>query len=1204
VATEKTEDRTLELVSEFGENASYVSELLARYRLNAESVDEEWREFFRERLGEPAPSPARPESTPVTAPPAPAAPVAAPAPRSGEMQPLTGGSRRIAENMEASLAVPTATSQRQVPIKLAEENRLLVNEYRAGNDEPKISFTQLIAWAVVQAMKSFPRVNDAYDVSGGNPVRVKRDEIRFGLAVDVEKADGSRTLLVPNVKAVEKMTFREFAAAADDVVRRARSGKLQVSDFEGTTVSLTNPGTLGTTASVPRLMPGQGLIVATGAIGFPAEFSAMAPETISQLAVSKVMTFTSTYDHRIIQGAESGAFLARIEDLLLGKDGFYEAIFRDLGVPHPPYKWAVDRNPAFGRREEIEKQARVLELINAYRVRGHLIADVDPLRMVPVQHHPELDLDTYGLTIWDLDRDFWTGGLARRDHMPLREIIALMRRVYCGKVGVEYRFISNPVEKEWIRRRVGAPPEPLDPAIRKRIFAKLLAAETFERFLGTKYLGQRRYSIEGCETAIAVLDELMEGAGERGVEEVTLGLTHRGRLNILANVVGNSTERIFASFEGTVHPDFPADEGDVKYHQGAQGAHETAGGKKVAITVPSNPSHLEAVDPVVEGMVRAKQDRHGHGPDGWQRVLAVITHGDAAFAGQGMVAEVFNLAQLSGFRTGGSIHLIVNNQIGFTTPPASGRSSLYSTDVAKINQVPIFHVNADAPEAAYRVLQIALDYRQEWHKDVVLDLIGFRRHGHNEGDEPTYTQPLMYRRIQEHPGVRALYALRLVKEGVLTESEVAEMEEREKAQYESALASAKEVAKLRPAEAAPAPPSHVSRLTSHDVETAVPAETLSRVGRVLTTVPPKFHLNPKMVSQLARRAKMADGAQPLDWSTAEALAFGSLLIEGTPIRLTGQDTGRGTFSQRHIVFHDAMTGETWTPLCELQPRRTGFSVYDSPLSEVSVLGFEYGYSVESPETLVLWEAQYGDFANGAQVVLDQFVTSAEDKWQQSSRLGLLLPHGYEGQGPEHSSARIERYLQLCAEDNLQVCNVTTPAQYFHLLRRQMRQAAAKPLVLFTPKSLLRFPASFSPLEELTRGGFRTVLDDPETADRSLVSRVLLCSGKIYYDLRNAREQRKANAVAIVRLEQLYPFPGDALRETLARYESARDFMWVQEEPHNMGAWSFVRPRRSEFLPSGATFGYAGRAPSASPATGNAAVHKKELEQLISEAFGR
>ena len=1197
MATEKTADPAEDLVAEFGDNASYVADLLSRYRQNPDAVDEEWRQFFRERLGEPAPPP----PSPPRAEPAVEAPRPAPArERSDEALPLRGGALRIAENMEASLAVPTATSQRQIPIKLADENRRLVNDARAGNEEPKISFTQLIAWAIVRALKDFPRLNDAYDVSGEGPVRVRRDEIRFGLAVDVEKSDGTRTLLVPNIAGVEKMTFAGFTAAIDDVVARARRGKLTVADFEGTTISLTNPGTLGTTASVPRLMPGQGLIVATGAIGYPAEFAAMAPETLSQLAVSKVVTFTSTYDHRIIQGAESGAFLARIEELLLGKDGFYESIFRDLRVFHPPYKWGVDRNPSFGRREEIEKQARVLELINAYRVRGHLIADVDPLRMVPVPHHPELDLDTYGLTIWDLDREFWTGGLARRDHMPLREIIALMRRVYCGKVGVEYRFISNPVEKEWIRRRVGAPPEPLPREVRRRMFEKLLAAETFERFLGTKYLGQRRYSIEGCETAVALLDQLLEGAGERGIEEVAIGLTHRGRLNILANVVGNSTERIFSGFEGTVHPDFPADEGDVKYHQGAHGTHATSSGRQVEITIPSNPSHLEAVDPVVEGRVRAKEDRRGHGPEAWERVLAVILHGDAAFAGQGMVAEVFNLAQLRGYRTGGTIHLIVNNQIGFTTPPAAGRSSLYSTDVAKINQVPIFHVNADAPEAAWRVLQIALDYRQEFHKDVVIDLIGFRLHGHNEGDEPTYTQPLMYKRIQEHPGVRALYAKRLVKEGGLTEAELAELEERQKALYEGALAAAKEIASRPSAEAAVSSPA--SRIASPDVSTAVPAEVLARIGHVLTTVPAGFHLNPKMVSQLARRGKMAEGAQPLDWSTAEALAFGSLLLEGTPIRLSGQDTSRGTFSQRHIVFHDAVTGETWTPLSFLDPAQASLAVYDSPLSEVSVLGFEYGYSVEAPETMVLWEAQYGDFANGAQVVIDQFVSSAEDKWREVSRLGLLLPHGYEGQGPEHSSARIERYLQLCADDNLQVANVTTPGQYFHLLRRQMRRPHGKPLVLFTPKSLLRFPASFSRLEELTRGGFRTVIDDGG-ADRSAVTRVLLSSGKVFYDLAAARDERKASAIALVRVEQLYPFPGEALRSMLGGYPAAKDVVWVQEESKNMGAWSFVASRLEEILPSGATLRYVGRAPSAATATGNAGVHKRELTALLEEALG-
>ncbi|MEP6471717.1 MAG: 2-oxoglutarate dehydrogenase E1 component, partial [Acidobacteriota bacterium] len=577
-------------------------------------------------------------------------------------------------------------------------------------------------------------------------------------------------------------------------------------------------------------------------------------------------------------------------------------------------------------------------------------------------------------------------------------------------------------------------------------------------------------------------------------------------------------------------------------------------------------------------------------------------HGDAAFAGQGMVAEVFNLAQLRGYRTGGTVHLIVNNQIGFTTPPAAGRSSLYSTDVAKINQVPIFHVNADAPEAAWRVLQIALDYRQEFHKDVVIDLIGFRLHGHNEGDEPTYTQPLMYRRIQEHPGVRSLYAKKLVKEGVLSAEEAADLELTQKTVYEKALAAAKEIASRAKTEPAAAPSSPVSRVPSSDVPTAVPAATLSRIGHVLTTVPAGFHLNPKMVSQLARRAKMAEGAQPLDWSTAEALAFGALLLEGTPIRLSGQDTSRGTFSQRHIVFHDTATGETWTPLSDLDPAQAALAVYDSPLSEVSVLGFEYGYSVEAPETLVLWEAQYGDFANGAQVVIDQFVSSAEDKWREVSRLGLLLPHGYEGQGPEHSSARIERYLQLCAEDNLQVCNVTTPGQYFHLLRRQMRQPHGKPLVLFTPKSLLRFPASFSRLEELASGKFQTVIDDG-VKDRAAISRVLLCSGKVFYDLTAAREEKKVSNGAIVRVEQIYPFPDEVLRGILASYPAAKDVVWVQEESKNMGAWSFVSPLLEEVLPPGAVLRYVGRAPSAAVATGNAGVHKRELAALLAEALG-
>jgi multifunctional 2-oxoglutarate metabolism enzyme len=1203
-------DASEELLSEFGSNATYVADLLNRYRANPASVDDEWRRYFRERLGEVEArrEPAAPPGEPAPAASAPRAVPAAPArPLEGERMPIRGAAARIAENMERSLEVPTATTQRQIPIKLLDENRRLINEERAAAELSKVSFTHLISWAVIQALKAFPVMNDAYDDSGGEPTRVRRTRIRFGLAVDVPKADGSRTLLVPNIPGAESMRFSEFLAAADDVVSRARTGKLKVSDFEGTTVSLTNPGTLGTTASVPRLLPGQGAIIATGAIEYPAEFSAMAPTTLSRLAISKVITFTSTYDHRIIQGAESGAFLARIEELLLGQHGFYDEVFAELAMRFQPFLWQPDKNPplfADGHSEEIAKQARVLELINAYRVRGHLLADIDPLRTRRIENHPELELETYGLTIWDLDREFWTGGLKGGDRMPLREIVAVMRRVYCGKIGTEYRHISSPTEKYWIRARIAAATSapPLPAPVRKALLEKLIAAELFERFLGTKFLGQRRYSVEGCDTTIPLLDRLVERAAALAIDEIAIGMSHRGRLNILANVVGDSAERIFSGFEGVVHPDFPADEGDVKYHQGARTVRQSEAGRPIAIQVESNPSHLEAVDPVVEGVVRAKQTRlAGHGPEAWKRVLPVLLHGDAAFAGQGLVAEVLNLSQLPGYRTGGTIHVVVNNQIGFTTPPSKGRSSVYSTDVAKIIQVPIFHVNADDPEAAYRVLEIALDYRQEFYKDVVIDLIGFRRHGHNEGDEPTYTQPLMYRAIEAHPGVKTLYARRLVREAVVTEDEVAAMEARQLAAYEQALAAAKEAAKRPRAESAPA--SAPSSGSVAELPTGVARETLLRIGRVLTTVPSGFHLNPKMVQQLARRAKMAEGAAPLDWGTAEALAFGSLLLEGTPIRISGQDSSRGTFSQRHAVLVDTATGGAWTPLATLDPKQAPFEACDSPLSEFAVLGFDYGFSVEWPEALVLWEAQFGDFANGAQVIIDQFIGPAQDKWRQTTRMGMLLPHGSEGQGPEHSSARLERFLQLCADDNLRICNATSPAQYFHLLRRQMHQPEPRPLILFTPKSLLRLPAASSPLDALVSGGFHVCLDDPEVADRAGIARVLFCSGKVYYDLRGEKERRKDAKTAIVRLEQLYPFPQERLRDILAGYPNAKRAVWVQEEPRNMGGWSFVQERAQAFLPSALTLEYVGRAASPSPATGNAAVHKRELEKFLAEAFG-
>jgi 2-oxoglutarate decarboxylase len=1202
VATTVTRNDPAEtIVAEYGVNADYVLELLGQYRSDPALLDEEWRRYFADLLGaEPAPPPPPPPG---------AAPPPAPGTPSGtesdqETLPLRGAALAIAQNMKASLAVPTATSQRQIPIKLLDENRRLINDTRAANEQSKLSFTHLIAWAVLQALREFPGMNDGYDESGPEPRRIVRRRIHLGLAVDVERRDGARSLLVPNVRDAGEKTLGQLAEAIDDVVSRARSGRLSLPDFQGTTISLTNPGPMGTTSSIARLMPGQGAIVAMGAIEYPPGFSGLAPEAIARLGISKVTTLSSTYDHRIIQGAESGAFLGRIHELLLGEHEFYDRIFRELGIPFRPLRWAVDRNPALrspdgARLQEIEKQARVLELINAYRVRGHLVADIDPLHATPVKNVPELDLETYGLTIWDLDREFLTGGLGGSETLPLRNILAILRRAYCGKVGVEYRFIPDVSEKDWVRRRVGAVPAPLDPEIRRQILWKLISAETFERFLHARFLGQKRFSIEGTETLIPLMDQLVLGAAERGIEEITIGMSHRGRLNVIANVIGHFCERIFASFEGVVHPDFPTDEGDVKYHRGASGERRIPNGRRVALTLAPNPSHLEFVDPVVQGMVRASQDARGErGPNVWRRALPVLVHGDAAFSGQGIVAETFNLSQLTGYRTGGTIHVVVNNQIGFTTSPDQSRSSLYSTDVAKINQVPIFHVNADDPEAAYRVLQIALDYRQEYHKDVVIDLVGFRRHGHNEGDEPSYTQPLMYRRVQEHPGVLAIYSRKLVREGVLTAEELDGLKAERQRRYEEAFEGARKIAEADGAPlplGAEAPP----EIADPGPETGVPRDVFAQIGRVLGRVPTDFHQNPKVMSLLARRAQACEGASPVDWATAEALAFGSLLLEGTPVRLSGEDSSRGTFSQRHMVIHDTRDGKTWTPLDTLDPSTARFFVFDSALSEAGVLGFEYGYSLNAPRTLTLWEAQYGDFVNAAQVIVDQFVVSGQDKWGQESRLVLLLPHGSEGQGPEHSSARPERFLELAVGGNLRVCQPSTPSQYFHLLRSQMRRTEARPLVVLTPKSLLRLPASFSPLPEMEHGRFRMVL--PDSAARS-ATRLLLCSGKIYYPLARRRETAGLEGVAIARLEQYAPFPRTEVAELLSSLPDLREIVWVQEEPRNMGAWSYVEPRLREILPEGVSLSYAGRVESPSPATGSHELHVLEEKRILESAI--
>jgi 2-oxoglutarate dehydrogenase E1 component len=1225
----------------FGANASYVEGLLNRFQTDPNSVDESWRIYFADLLNGGTSTEteqnngksAAPIQTPENKTAVQQTSVKAEAPAATEKQPsspsvtgtdteakaITGASKKIVENMEQSLTVPTATSLRRVPVKVLEENRRIINEHLQNSGRGKVSFTHLIAWAIVKSIKKYPQMNFGFGVVDDKPSRLQHENINLGIAIDIEKKDGSRNLLVPSIKGANQMNFAEFFAAYNETVKKARDGKLTMDDFQGTTVSLTNPGTIGTVASNPRLMSGQGVIVATGAIEYPAEYQAMTAGALSQIGISKVLTLTSTYDHRVIQGAESGLFLAKIHELLTGEHEFYTEIFSDLEIRFPPLRWATDYNPSLlgsdHFREQTEKQAKVLELINAYRTRGHLLADIDPLNMTS-HFSSDLDLENFRLTIWDLDREFITGGLHGTNTATLREILDILQKAYCGKVGTEYRHIQSKEEKNWLRERVRrqfVDVEPLAPETQKELLQKLIEAEQFEQFLHRKYLGQKRFSLEGTETVIPLLDQLVETAATRGVEEIFIGMAHRGRLNVLSNIVGDAekgdmAERIFTVFEGTSHPSFPADEGDVKYHQGATGKRQTKIGKNVKINLSSNPSHLEFVDAVVEGMARARQDELIEDADESRelvndKVLPVLLHGDAAFAGQGIVMETLQLASLRGYSTGGTIHIVINNQIGFTTSPESSRSSIYSTDAAKITQIPIFHINADDPEAAFRVVQIALEYRQEFNKDVALDLIGFRRLGHNEGDEPSYTQPLMYARVKAHPGVRHLYAQNLIRSKIITEEELGQMTDKVVEKYEGILKRAKQIAVEKPKRAElPAPKTDEDG--SKILETALSGEALKTVSEKISLVPEGFNINPKMVGQLARRAKMGTGEAPMDWGFAEAISFGSLVLEGTSVRLSGQDSGRGTFSHRHALMYDTNNGAAWCPLAELRGAKNPgakFEVFDSSLSEQGVLGFEYGYALIAQNSLVMWEAQFGDFSNGAQVIIDQYITASEEKWQQKNRLVMLLPHGYEGQGPEHSSARLERYLQLCAENNLQLCYPTTPAQYFHLLRRQAKQEIIRPLIVMTPKSLLRLPAASSGIEELTNGGFQPVIDDKRVKDKSKVKRLVVCSGKVFYDLEAGRADANDDRVAIVRLEQFYPFPAEKLTEVFAGYTNATQLFWTQEEPQNMGGWTFVEPRLRE-IKTDLSLRYVGRTASASPATGSYAIHNLEQEKLVNDSL--
>ena len=1115
---------------------------------------------------------------------------------------LKGIAKSLATNMDASLTVPTATSVRTIPAKLMIDNRIVINNHLKRARGGKVSFTHLIAWAMVETLKVFPSQNVFYEEVDEKPSVVSPAHINLGIAIDLPKPDGTRTLVVPGIKRTEAMAFGAFLSAYEDVVKRARDNKLTMADYQGNTISLTNPGGIGTEHSVPRLMKGAGCIIGAGALEYPAEFQGTSPMVLSNLGIGKTITLTSTYDHRVIQGAGSGEFLKLVHERLIGKHGFYEEIFAALRIPYEPIRWAADIHVDLA--SAVDKTARVQELINSFRARGHLMADVDPLEYVQ-RSHPDLDIATHGLSFWDLDREFITGGFGGRRTALLRDILGMLRDAYCRTVGVEYMHIQNPDERKWLQDRLERPYTKPTHDEQMRILAKLNEAEAFETFLQTKYVGQKRFSLEGSESIIALLDRILQGAAEEGLEEVAIGMAHRGRLNVLANIAGKTYGQIFREFEGTQDPRTVQGSGDVKYHLGTEGTFTSAAGDQIPVYLAANPSHLEAADGVLEGVVRAKQDRK---PIGTFQVVPIMVHGDAAMAGQGIVIEILQMSQLRGYRTGGTIHLVVNNQVGFTTTPGEGRTSVYSTDVAKSIQSPIFHVNGDDPEAVIRVAELALEFRQKFHKDVVVDLICYRRRGHNEGDDPSMTQPLMYNLIEAKRSVRTLYGEALVGRGDITEAEYAAAHadfqdrlERAFAETHAAQTHSTPII-VQDGDAAGAlkkPSSQQDDRVGEPETTAVAESVVAMIGDAHDNPPAGFTVHPKLQKLLKKRVDMSRNGS-IDWGFGELLALGSLLLEGTPVRLAGQDSRRGTFAQRHAVLHDRLNGQEWLPLLNLSENQARFWIYDSLLSEYAAMGFEYGYSVERADALVLWEAQFGDFANGAQVVIDEFIASAEQKWGQRSSVVLLLPHGYEGQGPDHSSARIERFLQLCAENNMTVARPSTPASYFHLLRRQAYARPRRPLVVFTPKAMLRLRGASSEVAAFTSGKFEPVIDDATILDKGAVKRIVLHAGKLHYDLLAEREKRGQKDVALVRVEQYYPLPLRELVSVTAQYPNA-ELLWAQEEPENQGAWPFICMELLRNLKN-LSVKVASRPASASPATGSTKRSALEQVDLINRAL--
>jgi multifunctional 2-oxoglutarate metabolism enzyme len=1148
-------------------------------------------------------------------PPAPAA--SAPAAAPAEAQLIKGSAAVLARYMDESRSIPTATSFRTLTVTTLDARRKQLK-----NAGQKVSFTHLIAYAVARvATEDMPVMAHHFSAVDGKPYRHDDGAVNLGLAVDVEKKDGSRTLMVPVIRDAGRLGFQAFLDAYNALVDKARTNTLGADDLQGANISLTNPGGIGTVASVPRLMTGQGTIVATGSIAYPVGLERIGP----MIGAEKVMTMTSTYDHRIIQGAESGRFLQKIEALLQGDDSFYERVFADLGVdlpelpppPAPAAAAATTTAPAAGepakQHDEVIMQAvqAATSLLKAHRTHGHLAAKLDPLGRES-EGDPALDPGPLGLTPELMAQ---IPAKILRMYVPgatLADALPHLRETYCGTIAYEIEHIASHRQRLWLRESIesGEFRRPLTIDEQKALLKRLTEVDAFERFMHKAYLGQKQFSVEGLDMTVPMLDELIQLSATRGAREVVIGMAHRGRLSVLAHNLGRPYDSIFAEFEGssTLEPITTLPQGgtgDVKYHHGAQGSYQLSGGESIIVRLESNPSHLEFVAPVAAGATRAAQTtRQGpHAHQDTNAAIPVILHGDAAFPGQGVVAETLNLQALDGYTVGGTVHLIQNNQVGFTTDPDDARSTTYASDLAKGFDVPIIHVNADDVAACVSAVRLAFAFRQEFGHDVLIDLIGYRRFGHNEADEPAYTQPEMYQVIKKHPSVRELFARQLVDQGVVTEQESTEMTDEVWAvladshqQLKERIAAAKDVEHATGEY-------QLDRTPSPEVRTAVAADRLRVLNEELLTVPDGFTIHPKLVKQLEqRREALDDGETPgIVWAHAEALAFASLLTEGIPIRLTGQDTERGTFSQRHLVLHDPKTGQEHCAMQHLPGALAPMELHNSPLSEMACVGFEYGYSQEGPETLVLWEAQFGDFVNGAQVIIDQFITSGLAKWGQTSRLTLLLPHAYEGSGPEHSSARLERFLQLAAEGNIRVANPTTPAQYFHLLRRQARIAKQRPLVIMTPKSLLRLPQAASSLTALVEGRFQPVLADPGV-DPGEITRLVLCTGKIYYDLL-ANKAREANpGVAIGRVELLYPFPQSELLELVNSYPKLHEVVWVQEEPRNMGARAFMSPRLLQVLPEQLQFGYIGRPERAASGEGYPIAHATEQHRILSTAL--